>query len=318
MIKYLPALALPTLGLALASSMPRTQQGSLRADAQRALSSTTGRSLQEVDFDVDETDSDWLPLSMSEPLSCSQDPFLWLIKKDDVVEGFGVGTIHVKRETVATEQAWQSLKNAAADACTIYGESDFSDPAVVAMAMSKCANPNPVHLSDIPDEELRDRYTAVVMQVASEYHLQMDAEALAKQLLQMLTVDVLQQFAIALNTPELKDDFFKPMFVAGQYTFLDVDLLSLGRPSESLETADETCAAAKAMSPDKQYFLDNFHDKYQQILWDNLNATSSNLLQAYRCGSVPDILDYVFDGADSVDDDATAALLNGTYRSQYV
>lgn len=238
---------------------------------------------------------------------CSTDPFLYLIKEGEKVVGFGVGTLHAQRDAVVTEEGWTSLAAAAADACTIYGEMDLTDPAVLQQIAETCVAEDPVFLADVSSEELRQAYTDKMIEIITHY-LPATPEQVEQQL-PSFPLATIQQMIVMWNTPQIRDSFFENFFQGGDVDFLDTDLLLLGQPSASLETIEESCAYIAAITPQKEEFL--MDPSSEQTLWEGLNASSTPLVEAYRCGEEEKVVNLLLEGTAEVDNETMDALLDG-------
>jgi hypothetical protein len=255
---------------------------------------------------------------------CLDAPFLWLIRNDNdngKVEGLGVGTMHLERRFVVTDLEWQSLVNAAADGCTVYGEFDLTDPLLLQELATSCviAPIEPTFVADLPDLELRAILEDAILQIVNEYTM-FGGEQVADSILTGNPIDVIFQLITYWNSnDEFRDDFFEDIFngvVA--VDFLDTNLLDLGFESASLESIEESCTYVNALtSPSRDEFLANWDELYADKARAKLDDSFDGLIDAYQCGRIEGINEmFVENLEDSVwgdSDQVLTALIDGTY-----
>ena len=233
--------------------------------------------------------------------SCSGDPFLWLIQKDNnstkETVGFAMGTMHVPRElALSGDDAFQSLLHALEDACTVYAELDLTDPKIMEEATEcvlevQTSNAGTLAtIADIPDPDLRARYEAVLLTIVEEYAAELGpANQVATQLAQTFSLDDIVSMVQAYNTPEYKNSFFEQSFNPNaDASFLDTDLLDEARSTASLETVAAQCNLIEQLTTNKDDFLENYETQFAPALAVALEVPSqlSGLFSAYQCGSV--------------------------------
>ncbi len=91
-------------------------------------------------------------------------------------------------------------------------------------------------LADIPDEELREEVRAMIVEIILEHYAsdQVDAETIASRLDDLPFTEISRFIAYA-NTPEYMEKYADSLYSGVGTSFLDLDLLALGRPAGSLE-----------------------------------------------------------------------------------
>jgi len=268
--------------------------------------------------------------------TCSKDPFLWLIQKEGSsnndteaeVVGYAVGSMHLPREFLLDDTAWNSLSAAAADSCAIYGEIDVTDVKVVKKLASNCAMPvestEIATLSDIPDTTLRDEYAAIMLNISIAYGPPDDLEAdqrLADAFMENVAVKVGMEMIYAYNTPGYKEVYFEALFapvaVDNIAPSLDRDLLSLGRPSGSLETVNESCQFLNELSLQTEDFLADYEELYAERLRHRLTLSYTPWIESYACGDTQHILDMIHDPLFRVPQELVDDLLEGKLAQEW-
>ena len=262
---------------------------------------------------------------------CVDAPFLWLIRNDNdggKVEGLGVGSLHLPRGFIMTDNEWQSLVNAAEDGCTIFSEIDVSDPLALQNILSSCliSPTEPIYVSDLPDTALQAEIENIVTQIVEEYappsfNQPQTVEFILTNNGINLIYQIISYWNIE-NSLEYRDRYFQDVFNSVANTdFLDAELLSLGFDTGSLETPAEVCSYVVALQPpSKEELITNWDEIYADKAWAGLNSTLDVLLDSYQCGDienfneifVPFFLESVWDE----DEDAVmASLLDGACYS---
>ena len=263
-------------------------------------------------------------------LSCSEDPFLWMIQKDTSnnsnstadagVEtvGFAVGTFHVPREIVLSDAAWTSLSSATEDSCAVYGEVDLTNPQIleeVTACTLALQSGDSATVNDIPDPELQDQYKSILLEIARDYGpLGSNPQLVAEQLSQSVSLDVVIQMIQAYNTPQYNDMFFPAAFAGQDLDFLYKDLLELGRPSGGIEEVETECKLVEMMAPDKTEFTQNFDSLWGPQLEATLTSSLTGFVQAYKCGRVEGVLEELLaeEEENTTPVELMTALLDGT------
>ena len=266
--------------------------------------------------------------------SCTDDPFLWTIRKttdtastttttraqqDDSIVGFAVGTIHLPRDTVSRSAAWTSLQNVADDACAVLGEVDVTSRDNI-RAISDCTtrlNPHLATLSDIPDAALKSEIRRVLLNITNEFGPDGGSTTLADLLMEEMNIMAGLDVLYYHNTPELRNDYFTFLFEnrdpLGIPESLDTDLLELGRPSGSLETLEEGCDMIQALLPERSEFLRDFNTTYAGQLREGLAQSYTPWVDAYKCGSEERMSDLLNKSASVAPVEILDAFLTGTF-----
>jgi hypothetical protein len=258
---------------------------------------------------------------------CVDAPFLWLIRNDNndgAVEGLGVGTIHLPRRFVMTDNEWQSLVNAAEDGCKVWAEFDLNDLAAIQQILSNCPSTSePTFVADIPDLDLRAEIENIVSEIVNEYTVSNQIQTV-EVILSQSPIDLIFNLIAYWNSDnvELRDYYFRNVFNPDAATvgFLDNDLFNLGFETGGLETAEETCAYIQAIqTPTKEEIVNNW-ELYAEKAQSKLNYAMDEMLDRYQCGDIDAFNEYFssisFDTfwTDGVEMEAQlAALLDGTY-----
>eukprot|EP00529_Nitzschia_sp_RCC80_P022644 CAMPEP_0113443446 /NCGR_PEP_ID=MMETSP0014_2-20120614/2143_1 /TAXON_ID=2857 /ORGANISM="Nitzschia sp." /LENGTH=494 /DNA_ID=CAMNT_0000334403 /DNA_START=1 /DNA_END=1481 /DNA_ORIENTATION=+ /assembly_acc=CAM_ASM_000159 len=282
----------PSLLLVLETAQSRVRPGLKRKDRQRTLQTSS----------VTPDDGE-----------CVDAPFLWLIRNDNnggTVEGVGVGTIHLTRRFVMTDNEWQSLVNAADDGCTIFAEFDLDNIAELNNVLLNCpVSTDVTYLADIPDPTFQAEVRNIVTQMVEEY-VPFGSEQIVESILTLNPFDALFQLIAYWNIQnnlEIREEFFENLFNSIATTdFLDTELVGLGFDAGGLETADETCSYIQALqSPPKQEFVSNWDELYADDAWTKLNNTMDTLLDSYQCGDI-----------DKLNEAFTASLLSDVWDDE--
>ena len=257
--------------------------------------------------------------------TCVDAPFLWLIRNDNAggtVEGVGVGTVHLPRRFVMTDNEWQSLVNAAADGCTIFAEFDLDDVAALNNALANCpVSTDLTFLPDIPDPAFQAEVRRKITQIVEEYSPFGPTEQTVEVIVTSNPLAVLYQlinYWNIQNNLEIRDQFFENLFNQIVNTdFLDTELVGLGFDAGGLETADETCSYIQAIQPpSKEQYVSNWDELYADKAWANLNNTLDTLLDSYQCGDIDKLNEaftesFIAEAWDN-EEEVLAALLDGT------
>jgi hypothetical protein len=285
--------------------------------------------------------------------NCTGDPFLWLIQKEKQPDGgnnsistnsttmmetvgFAMGTMHVPRElALSSDAAFMSLLHALKDACTVYAELDFNNPAVID-ELTQCTtnmnaaavnNKNFPTVMDIPDPDMQQRYFDILLTIAQEYASSLGpADLVAQSLADSIPLGDILNIIEAYNTPESKDSTLAGIF-NGEATpiedvsFLDTELLDEGRSTASLETVQTQCnllaQLQTATSTSRDDFLVHYETQYAATLEAALEYPSvlSHLFQAYRCGNVDRVLELIEadESLDLAGEDFMKAFIDGRY-----
>jgi len=124
------------------------------------------------------------------------------------------------------------------DSCDVYGELNLYDNNTLNDLM-ECQNSTlefEATLADIPDEELRDEVKAKVLETILQY-VEIDsatAETLASSF-DSEPLSKLYRFIAFANTPEYMEKYAYNVISGEGSSFLDLDILALGRPAGALE-----------------------------------------------------------------------------------
>ena len=229
--------------------------------------------------------------------------------------GFAVGSMHLPRDLIVSNDGWNSLTAAASDACAIYGEVDVTDPEIIQdiTACSVGAQKNWATLNDIPDEALRSEYATIMNNIANEY---MNGASTIAESFMELPILVATEMISVYNTPSYKDTYFAYVFSAQPGTpppeSLDVDLLELGRPSGGLETVQESCDLFDLLWTRREDFRDQYDEIHAQSLRRALNVSYTPYIENYACGNSQTISNMFGDDLDSVPPEIADGLLDGT------
>ncbi|KAL3767725.1 hypothetical protein ACHAWU_010349 [Discostella pseudostelligera] len=183
------------------------------------------------------------------------------------------------------------------DSCDVYGELNLYDNNTL-NEIVQCQNSTlefEATLADIPDEGLREEVKAKILETILQY-VEIDsdtAETLASSF-DSEPLSKLYRFITFANTPEYMEKYAYNLISGEGSSFLDLDILALGRPAGALEEVSTQCTLIQAMALsaemlDQAFALDP--DGTSFILRAKLNASFSPLLQPYKCGDIDEISD---------------------------
>lgn len=200
--------------------------------------------------------------------------------------GFAIGTIHLPPKAVLTDKAWSSILNALDDSCSVYGEINVNDPQIVAEITQKCTlNGASATVTDIPDEELKDKYLLKIDEISKDVGAGGD-ELDFIQLLGSVPIGTLLALLSFYNTPEYKDLYFNAVRTGTPVDFLDVDILELGRPAGGLEEVETQCKLLRESHLTPGALVTDFDAVWKPYLELSLEASLSPLIQSYKCGDL--------------------------------
>jgi hypothetical protein len=123
------------------------------------------------------------------------------------------------------------------DSCDVYGELNFYDNNIVNELLECQASiSESATLADIPDEGLREQVRTKIVEIILKYYdSDVDnADTIASRF-DALPFTSVQQFIVSANTPEYMEKYADDLFYGAEPMFLDLEILSLGRPAASLE-----------------------------------------------------------------------------------
>ena len=251
--------------------------------------------------------------------SCSESPFIWLIRKQGGSNGaaplgFAVGILeNLPEEQLVSDGAWQSIKDVANDSCAVYGESIFT--AGCLFGFSNDIYENSATVNDIPDPDLRERYVQRLRQIAVD-HIGDDVTGWVERLSSRPLWGVFEILALD-NTPEVRESSLPPLFTltleddAPQWA---TAVLDLGTLKGQLETREESCDWW-----DEEYvllreeLLQDYDAEWADRLELALTAGYSSLAQQYKCGDLEGIENTFANNHNTV----PAHILDQTYNCKY-
>ena len=245
---------------------------------------------------VRQTVRDVLPLRQNRLLqdeateeNCPGTPFLWKIIEDATGRhaGFGVGTMHLPFDIVATPEATASIMAAIEDSCDVYGELNFFDPTVAA-ALGECAESiiaSAATVDDIPDEQLKEEIKAKMMEVGTLMSPDdpESAELLASRLLTLPLLEVMNTILYA-NTPEYAEKYLESLY-STDIAAMDMSIMAVGRPANDLEEVSTQCEILDQINPSAEEIVQSW-DVHSANIKESLNGSLSKDIQMYRCGDI--------------------------------
>jgi len=228
--------------------------------------------------------------------SCQQYPFLWTIRRktgeglgsanpNNRILGYAIGTMHLDPAIVMTKEAWTSIRNVVDDACAVYGELDLTRLSVATQAAQCLQNieigDDMVTIDQLPDEELRDAYQAKLLEFveASIEGSGMQKALVVKYLMAEVSILQILDTLSAFNTQNLPQD------TTSLGSFMDQEILELGRPSGAMETVETQCKVfEKLWKLNVTDFWNHYEDYWKFELEKGLEDSQDGLIDAYRCG----------------------------------
>lgn len=204
--------------------------------------------------------------------TCTNDPFLWTIHEieTDEVVAHGFGTMHVPREYVLSDSAWESTVNALSASCGVYIEPDFE-----LELMIDCIQEWP-KVSDIQNEEIRAKYSSKINELNDYLGIPSWMAFLGLGLRDDLPIISVVDAIARYNTPELKDSLSisAALGLSDDDLMMDLEIHSFGRPKGGLEDLESTCKVGE------EYVATD--EDLEAALYSNY----TQLMDLYQCGDI--------------------------------
>jgi hypothetical protein len=116
----------------------------------------------------------------------------------------------------------------------------------VSAAMAECISPtiaNSATLEDVPDETLREEIRAELLE-AMLAQVDPDTAAILASRFEVIPLYDVIQFIQYSNTPEITDKYNQTLLTGMSVNVMDLEILTLGRPSSSLEYVSFSVASS--------------------------------------------------------------------------
>ena len=231
--------------------------------------------------------------------ACSNDPWLWSIRKGPVVVGYGVGTMHLPVQAVAPGSRWTALVNAAKSSCRMYVEWDYWSG--LESRSARCPAKPPLTLASSimeyrPTDLLSHGYPELYQsleQMLTEKYIQIelpDAQTRAKDYLKAAgDLLVVRKHFLSLNSP-LTRPLMLGILNGKVHRSLDQDLIYLGRPTLSVEHPRIRCEIMAAfrrdyMNASAHLELESDRAGFEAYF---LKDVYTDQVSQYTCGDVTD------------------------------
>ena len=271
---------------------------------------------------------------------CTGNPFLWSIHRTTSNEedddsrppvAFGIGTAHYPKEFVLTDDAWELIQYAVEDSCTVYGEINFFDPVMVNQLEAcsfQISSQGTVFLANLIESgrpesaiALHNQIRVGIEEIVNNYiPLESGQRPAVQDVIETsIPLFTLIQWIQVFNTPGPYRDYYFQLSLFGgtPLSFFDIDLLQIGRPPDSIETAATQCNALDLLTVNPVEFWNDFDSHYIPAIEYSLNSTLEPFFDFYKCGKVDKIFDWLAEASDlssnPLEDEQNAFIFDGTF-----